>query len=115
MKSAIIRIMLVAFLVFVSVEVVSPTVFHLETGKLSLRLAPAIPGGELKLGLGPLGEVSWGTHYFGELFYGPLNVEAVFVVGDNAETLPQPEDFGGLTWKLIWDKLPWLLPFGGFF
>ncbi|MDP3991671.1 MAG: metallophosphoesterase [Candidatus Colwellbacteria bacterium] len=108
-KSAIIRIVLVAFLVFVSVELVSPTVFHLETGKLSLRLAPAIPGGELKLGLGPLGELSWGTHY------GPLNVEAVFVVGDSAETLPQPEDFGGLTWKLIWAKLLWLLLFGGLF
>ena len=113
MKSAAIRIVLVAFLVFVSVKIVSPTVFHLETGELSLRLAPAIPRGELKgelkLGLGPLGEVSWAP------YYGPLNVEAVFVAGDSVETLPQLEDFGGLTWKLIWAKLLWLLLFGGFF
>ncbi len=98
-------VMLVLFLWTLS-RAVAPTTFHLAEGDLTVDLAPDVPGGKLRLELGPFGRLTWNTHK------GPLDIDATFVLSRRTADLPELGDAGDVRWKLLASKAPWLLVSG---
>lgn len=95
--------LLVGVLLLSAAQMASPTRFAVDAGTLEVTVTPALPGGRLRLPLGPFGELTWRTHR------APLNVEANFILSRKAASLPSAEQFDGLPRALLRDKLPWLV------
>jgi predicted phosphodiesterase len=98
----LLRLALLAALLFAGSRVVSPTTFQFSSGELTVRVSPAVPGGKVFLDLGPFGELSWHTHRT------PLNVRASFVVGRSPRELPEISELQDLRVSFLVRKLPWL-------
>jgi predicted phosphodiesterase len=98
-------LVLVVFLWTVS-RVVAPTTFRLDAGDLTIDLTPSVPGGKLRLELGPFGRLTWSTHK------GPLDIDTTFVLAKRAEGVPELADAADLRWKLLGAKAPWLVVSG---
>lgn len=101
-NQAVIRLLLVGAVMFCAVRIVSPVVFRLESGELSVRMVPAIPGGDVVLHLGPFGDLSWDTHK------GPVNVDATFRLGRQVRELPDPSELRDLRVSFLLRRMYWL-------
>lgn len=104
----LLRLVLLAGLLFASARVVAPVTFAFSSGDLVVRVSPAVPGGKVLLDLGPFGELSWRTHK------SPINVRASFIVGQSPRELPNLADLRDLRVAFLLRKLPWLA-LGGVF
>ena len=98
----LLRLALLAALLFAGSRVVAPTTFEFSSGELTVRVLPAVPGGKVLLDLGPFGELSWNTHRT------PVNVRASFVVGRRPRELPAISELQDLRVAYLLRKLPWL-------
>src|SRR5918996_4241694 len=78
----LLRLLLLAGLLFATARLVAPTTFAFSSGELVVRVSPAVPGGAVLLDLGPFGELSWKTHRT------PINGRASFIVGQSPRELP---------------------------
>ncbi len=104
----LLRLVLLAGLLFASARLVAPVTFPFSSGDLIVRVSPAIPGGSVLLDLGPFGELSWRTHRT------PVNVRAAFIVGQRPGELPNLADIRDLRVAFLLRKLPWLAVGGVF-
>lgn len=100
------RLVLVAVLLVAAARLVGPETARLSAGTLEVRVRPAIPGGQLTMGLGPFGTLSW------DLYTAPLDVDAAFLIDPRASALPSAEEFEGIAGDFARAKIPWLLAFG---
>jgi predicted phosphodiesterase len=107
-SAVLLKVILLAGLLFSASRVVAPATFQFSAGKLDVRVTPAVPGGKIMLDLGPFGELSWRTHRT------PLNVRAAFVVGRSPRALPALSELRDLRVAFLLRKLPWLALTGAF-
>jgi predicted phosphodiesterase len=98
----LLRLLLLAGLLFATARLVAPTTFAFSSGELVVRVSPAVPGGAVLLDLGPFGELSWKTHRT------PIDVRASFIVGQRPRELPNIADLRDLRVSFLLRKLPWL-------
>lgn len=98
----LLRLVLLAGLLFASARLVAPVIFPFSAGELVVRVSPAMPGGSVLLDLGPFGELSWRTHQT------PIDVRASFIVGQRPRELPNLADLRDLRVDFLLRKLPWL-------
>lgn len=106
MRKIVIRVVLVAGLLYAGAQAAAPETYHFRAGDLILQVEPALPGGRLTMPLGPIGDLTWTTHT------GPFNIEASFHIGGSASSLPSPAEFRDLRLALLLRKVPWILMFG---
>jgi predicted phosphodiesterase len=107
-SAVLLKIILLAGLLFSASRIVAPTTFQFSAGELNVRVTPAVPGGRVLLDLGPFGDLSWRTHRT------PLNVRAAFVVGRSPRALPALSELRDLRVAFLFKKLPWLALTGAF-
>lgn len=103
----LLRLVLLAGLLFATARLVAPTTFAFSSGELVVRVSPGVPGGAVLLDLGPFGELSWNTHRT------PIDVRASFIVGQRPRELPNIAELRDLRVTFLLRKLPWLALAGG--
>src|SRR5439155_17260372 len=101
-SALLLRILLLAGLLYAASRIVAPTTFAFSAGELTAKVTPAVPGGKVILDLGPFGELSWHTHN------SPLNVRASFVIGRSPRALPDLDQLRDLRVEFLLRKMPWL-------
>ncbi|MBM3147455.1 MAG: metallophosphoesterase [Actinobacteria bacterium] len=69
----VLRLVLVALVVLAAYELVAPESFRIAPGVVTIRVTPALGGGETVVPLGPIGSIGFDTHS------APLKVEVSFV------------------------------------
>lgn len=106
MRNIAIRVAVLGALLFAGAQSVAPETFRFEAGNLRVQMKPALPGGNLTLPLGPIGELTWTTHT------GPINLDVQFFIGGSGDRLPTPEEFRDLRLAFLLRKLPWLILVG---
>lgn len=72
----VVRLLLVVLALLSAYELVAPESFRIAPGVATIRVAPALGGGETIVPLGPVGRIRFDTHS------SPVNVEVSFVFDD---------------------------------
>lgn len=105
-RRALLILLAAAGVAICSAQLVAPTNLDFEWGELSLQLTPSLPGGDIALDLGPVGELSWKVHS------SPVDVKATFLLERNTDRLPNTSDLENLPLRFAVQKLPWLAVLG---